>query len=167
MKRSVNARARLRRYLVCCCAPMLFGVGSAHAQNLGTGGPISLREALDNALLQNRQLQIERINQSVAAFTLREAYGAYDPLLTTRAHVEEATDPGGFDPANPSADAIYSADSEVVTFGLTGLIPSGMTYSLGANYAHSYGTRNFLNFDSYKISTGIYAEQPLLRNMWI
>ena len=167
MKRSVNARAKLRRYILFCCAPMLLGVGSAHAQNLGTGGPISLREALDNALLQNRQLQIERINQSVAAFTLREAYGAYDPLLTTRAHVEEATDPGGFDPANPSADAIYSADSEVVTFGLTGLIPSGMTYSLGANYAHSYGTRNFLNFDSYKITSGLYLEQPLLRNMWI
>ena len=168
MKRSVNARARLRRYLLCCYAPLLLSFGSStHAQNLGTGGPITLREALDNALLQNRQLQIERINQSVATFTLREAYGAYDPLLTTRAHIEEATDPGGFDPANPSADAIYSADSEVVAFGLTGLLPSGMTYSLGGNYAHSAGTRNFLNFDSYKVTTGLYAEQPLLRNMWI
>jgi outer membrane protein TolC len=164
MKRSVIARRKLR---VCSYASLFLCVSAADAQNLGTGGPITLRDAIDNALLQNRQLQIERINQAVAAFTLSGAYGAYDPFLTTRAHLEEANDSGGFDPANFSADAIYSADSEVATFGLTGLLPSGLTYNLGANYAHSYGTRNFLNFDSYKITTGLYLEQPLLRNLWI
>jgi outer membrane protein TolC len=50
---------------------------------------------------------------------------------------------------------------------LTSLLPSGLSLTLGGNYAHSSGTRNFLNFDSYKLGTGITLEQPLLRNFWI
>ena len=128
---------------------------------------ISMRDVIDNALLQNRQLQIERINPEILRMTLRASYGFYDPLFQTRAHTESAVDTGGFDPANFSADAVFDADSEVVSSGLIGFLPSGLTYTIGANYAHSSGTRNFLNFDSYKMGVGITAEQPLLRNMWI
>jgi outer membrane protein len=128
---------------------------------------ISLREVVDNALLQNRQLQVERINPEIQRMTLRASYGFYDPLFQTRAHTESAVDTGGFDPANFSADAVFDADSEVVSSGLVGFLPSGLTYTLGANYAHSSGTRNFLNFDSYKAGLGVTVEQPLLRNLWI
>ncbi len=130
-------------------------------------GVLSLREAVDRSLRNNRQLQIERINPEVARFTLQSSYGYYDPLLQSRVHSETATDTGGFDPANFSADAVFSAESEVVTLGLLGYLPSGLTYTIGGNYAHSSGSRNFLNFDSYKLGTGIYLEQPLLKNFWI
>ncbi|HYE30011.1 MAG TPA: TolC family protein [Methylomirabilota bacterium] len=129
--------------------------------------PLALRDALDKALLSNRQLQIEQINQEIAYFTLKAAYGFYDPRFQSRTHTETASDTGGFDPANFSADAVFTADSEVATLGLTGTLPTGLIYSLGGNYAHSQGERNFLNFDSYKLGTGIYLEQPLLRNAWI
>ena len=128
---------------------------------------VSMREAIDNALLQNRQLQIERINPEIQRSLLRAAYGYYDPLFQTRVHTETAKDTGGFDPANFSADAIFDADSEVASSGLIGFLPSGLTYTLGANYAHSAGTRNFLNFDSYKVGAAVTVEQPLLRNFWI
>jgi outer membrane protein TolC len=128
---------------------------------------LSLREAIDNALLQNRQLQIERINPSIQRLTLRASYGVYDPLFQSRAHTERATDTGGFDPANFSADAVFEADSEVVSAGLLGYLPSGLTYTVGGNYAHSAGTRNFLDFDSYKLGAGITVDQPLLRDFWI
>jgi outer membrane protein TolC len=128
---------------------------------------LALREVLETALLNNRQLQIEQINQEIAYLTLKAAYGAYDPLLASRVHTEKATETGGIDPANFSADAVFSAESEVATFGLTGLLPTGLTYNIGGNYAHSEGQRNFLNFDSYKVGSGIYVEQPLLKNLWI
>ena len=137
------------------------------AQGPFEGETLSLREALDNALLQNRQLQIERINQEVSALALHASYGVYDPIFTSRVHQESATDTGGFDPANFSADAIFSADSEVASLGLIGLLPSGLSYTVGGNYAHSSGSRNFLNFDSYKVGAGVTVEQPLLRNFWI
>jgi outer membrane protein TolC len=140
---------------------------AAPAEVASSGNMISLREVLDNALLQNRQLQIERINPEIMRMTLRAARGFYDPLFQTRVHTESAVDTGGFDPANFSADAIFDADSEVVSSGLTGFLPSGLTYTLGGSYAHSSGTRNFLDFDSYKVGLGVTVEQPLLRNLWI
>jgi outer membrane protein TolC len=161
LARSIFRRICLPAFV---CAVMM---KSASAQGLTTGRSISLREAFDEALLQNRQLQIERIDQEVAAQVLGASYGFYDPVLTIRADQEQASDTGGFDPANFSNDAIFEADSEVATVGILGYLPTGLMYNIGGTYAHSSGTRNFLNFDSYKVNTGIYAEQPLLRNMWI
>lgn len=151
------------RFVALCIAGMV----QAGAQSADPRVVISLREAMDSALFQNRQLQIERINPELDRLTLRSSYGFYDPLFQTRVTTEQATDTGGFDPANFSADAIFEADSEVVSSGLVGYLPSGLTYTVGANYAHSSGTRNFLNFDSYKVGAGITVEQPLLRNFWI
>lgn len=140
---------------------------SLHAQELVPGQEYSMQDIVQVALRNNRDLQIERISQQIARFTLKAAYGIYDPRLDARVHTEEATDPGGFDPANFSADAVFTAESEVASGGLTGYLPTGLTYLFGANYAHSDGQRNFLNFDSYKMGTGVYLEQPLLRNFWI
>src|SRR5687768_1564204 len=96
---------------------------TVEAQTVSSQKMISLREVIDNALLQNRQLQIERINPDIQRMTLRAARGFYDPLFSTRVHAEHAEDTGGFDPANFSADAVFDADSEVVTTGLSGFLP--------------------------------------------
>jgi outer membrane protein TolC len=166
MKRPYSVRASWRR---CLRSTALYTAlsGTLHAQNLGTGGPISLREAFDNALLQNRTLQIERITQDVAQERLSLAQAYYDPLFTTRYSREEASDQGSFDPLNPAVDAAYTADSDVLSAGFTGFLPTGLNYNINSRYVHSTGTRDTLNFDSYKIEAGIYAEQPLLRNAWI
>lgn len=166
MKRPPIVYATLRfclQSIVLCSA----AAGSAYGQNTSLGGPISLREAFDNALLQNRTLQIEQINQEIASLTLSASYGFYDPVFTGRVQREEASDTGGFDPLNFSADAIYTADSEEASLGLLGFLPSGLSYDLSSRYVHSWGTRNFLNFDSYKITTGALLQQPLLKNFWI
>ncbi|MGZ8938450.1 MAG: TolC family protein [Limisphaerales bacterium] len=170
MKRTVVLRSVTKICFQALACTTLFP--SAFAQTAPHGatvpGPtITLRQAFDEALLQNRELQIQRIEQEVANLAISGALAYYDPVFTSRAHLESATDTGGFDPANFSADAIFSADSEVVSLGLLGFLPSGLSYTIGGNYAHSYGTRNFLNFDSYKVGTGITLEQPLLRNAWI
>jgi outer membrane protein TolC len=127
---------------------------------------LSLREAIETALLNNRALQIERFNPAIARLSLSASYGYYDPLFSSQFQRETAADTGGFDPADFSRDAIYEAESEIGALGLSGVLPSGLTYSMGGTYAHSDGTRNFLNFDSYKLGASIALRQPLLKNFW-
>ena len=155
------------RWLAAAVFALSIANQSSQAQGVLREEFITLPEAIDKALVNNRQLQIERINPELARLTLRAAYGFYDPIFTTQARSETSKDTGGFDPANFSADAVFEADSEVVSVGLLGFLPTGLTYTLGGNYAHSTGTRNFLNFDSYKTTAGITLSQPLLRDFWI
>jgi outer membrane protein TolC len=74
-------------------------VGGAPAQTLLPDAPLlTLRQAVNKALLHNRQLQIERINPQIAALTLRAAYAPYDPVFTSRAYSDSATDTGASTP---------------------------------------------------------------------
>lgn len=146
---------------------MLLLLSSAASASEGTAiRRLSLRECLNEALVKNRTLQVEKLNPDVSRSLLSGAYGYYDPLLNFGYEWEDTSDTGGFDPADFSRDAIYSARSDVASGGLSGLLPSGLSYNLGANYAHSDGTRNLLLFDSYKLFMGVTAQQPLLKNFW-
>ena len=129
--------------------------------------PVRLEECIHTALLQNRALQIERLNPAIARAWLSSSYSYYDPVLLVEARSEEATDTGGFDPSDFSRDAVYSADAETVRGGLTGFLPTGLSYAFTGGYAHSDGFRNGLNFDSYSLMAGVTVRQPLLRNFWI
>ena len=172
MKLTVISPILSRRLACCrtgllCCLPLVWSAWLS-AQTPDTPvRQISLRECIETALLRNRALQIERINPEIASLTVSASYGYYDPIFAWRTQRESSTDTGGFDPADFSRDAVYSAESEVSALGLTGFLPSGMSYALGGNYAHSSGTRNFLEFDSYKLGANISVSQPLLKNFWI
>lgn len=147
---------------------MTFALGvPLSAQTNLSAQRIGLRECIEKALLQNRAVQVERLNAKLARVWLAGAYAYYDPVLTSQLQEERSSDTGGFDPADFSRDAIYSADSEVATGGLAGFLPSGMSYQVGGTYAHSSGTRNGLDFDSYKLGTAVSVRQPLLKNFWI
>jgi outer membrane protein TolC len=145
------------------CLTLLFVAGASR----GEAATVSLRECVETALTRNRAIQIERYNPAIARSVLGGSYGYYDPVLTTRVQRENDADTGGFDPADFSRDAIYSARSEVAGGGLTGLLPGGLSYTLSGSYAHSEGARNLLDFDSYKLFTGVSVRQPLLRDFWI
>ena len=129
--------------------------------------PLTLNDCVATGLLNNRALQIEKINPAVARGMLSSSYGWYDPIFLGDVRREDDKDTGGFDPANFSADAVYEAESTIANGAINGFLPSGMSYSLYGNYANATGTRNSLDFDSYKIFTGVLVRQPLLRNMWI
>lgn len=158
--------------LVSVLIPFL-GIGPAAGTDRRAGASrtaearLTLEECWRTALERNRELQIERVNPVLARLTLDLAGGAYDPLLVVDNRWESLADSGGLDPADFSRDAIYEADSEVSRMGLTGLLPSGMTYTLAGDYAHSDGLRNFLDFDSYSLRMAATVRQPLLRNAWI
>jgi outer membrane protein len=128
---------------------------------------LTLRQAVQSALAHNRMLQIERINPEVARLSLSASRGYYDPLLTSQFRKENVSDSGAFDPANPAVDSGFDSESTIASAGLLGYLPSGLMYNLNGNYGHSTGSRNFLNFDSYRLIGGVYLQQPLLKNLWI
>ena len=142
-------------------------LGEVFAQTNGAPTSITLREAIQAALLHNRALQIERINPEIARFTLTSSYGFYDPLLTSQVRRENVSDSGAFDPANPAVDTGFDSESTVAGVGLAGFLPFGGLYNFGGNYGHSTGSRDFLNFDSYRVNASVYLQQPLLKNSWI
>ncbi|WCJ57858.1 TolC family protein [Fontisphaera persica] len=129
--------------------------------------PITLLECIQTALLKNHALQIQRLNPAIARNTLRGSYGYYDPWFTADVRRESLSDSGGFDPADFSKDAVYRADSTTARLALTGVLPTGARYTLGGDYANSYGTRNFMDFDSYNLNADLTLQQPLLKNFWI
>jgi outer membrane protein len=128
---------------------------------------VSLKEAIVTALENNRDLQIERLNPLIMRATLGASYGYYDPVFLSDVRRENDVELGGFDPLNFSADAVYEAESVLGSAGLTGVLPTGTRYQIGASYAHSEGTRNSLDFESYRVFAGVNVAQPLLRNLWI
>ena len=153
-----------------CCAILFTSIGiEAHSAETNNASVqfLTLREAMDAALLNNRALQIERINPEIARMTLQASYGYYDPIFLSQVREENITESGAFDPANPGLETGFTSKSTIGSGGLVGFLPSGLMYSLNGGYGHSTGSRNFLNFDSYRVSANIYLQQPLLKNMWI
>lgn len=152
------------RRLVSICAAIVFSASTASAQT-NPVTPLVLRDAIHTALRNNRLLQIERINPELARATLSGAWAAYDPVFFAQSSRENTAETGGFDPLNPQ-NAPYTAQSEVVRMNLTGLLPTGLRYSLNSDYAYSEGTQNTL-FSSYRLGANANLRQPLLRNFWI
>lgn len=166
---SIGSLRPLRTPLFALAFAICSLVSSARAETATTPNvqKLTLRDATQAALLNNRMLQIERINPEVARMDIKAAYGYYDPLLVLQGRRENVSDSGAFDPANPAVDSGFESESDVANLGLTGFLPSGLTYNLGGTYGHSRGSRNFLNFDSFRVNASIYLQQPLLKNSWI
>lgn len=128
---------------------------------------LSLMDCWELAFRRNRELQIERLNTHIAQHNIDAALAAYDPILLTESRWESLSDSGGYDPADFSRDAIYTADSEITRASLTGLLPGGLNYTFSGQYSHSDGVRNAVDFDAYTIQLAGTVRQPLLRNFWI
>jgi outer membrane protein TolC len=128
---------------------------------------LTLQQAIEAALVNNRAIQIERINPDIARMTLRASWGYYDPLLTFDTRKENLSETGAFDPLNPGLESGFTVESDEVRGTLAGVLPSGLTYNIGSRYVHSAGSRNFLNFDSYRLDGLVTMQQPLLKNFWI
>lgn len=158
---------KARRLIVgVALAALLGGLLEASGESAPAPRRLTLKECIETALLNNRAVQIERINPRLARLYLSSSYGYYDPVMSAQARSESSVDTGGFDPTDYSRDTIYDADSESVGGGLTGFLPTGLSYNLGTSYAHSSGVRNGGDFDSYKLGTVASVSQPLLKNFW-
>ncbi len=92
---------------------------------------LSLEDCIELALKHNLDLQIDRYNPEISLYALRADYAPYDPILSLSGehdHTETGVRllSGGFTIAGSKSDA------DSFTGGLNGLLPWGMTYSLGS-----------------------------------
>jgi len=125
--------------------------------------PLSLSECVELALAHNLDIRIQQEEPKQDRFTLEGSYAAWDPSFTSTLVHNYNSSPGGTDGegrALPSTEI----NTESLSPGLTGVLPTGMRYDLTSNF----GFRDVNNARSeYSSSALISVRQPLLKNMWI
>ncbi len=148
---------------------------SAHAQTVSPNNarPITLEEAITQALQHNFDVQIQRFDPEIARYSLSINYGAYDPIFFAQGLHRYSLSPGGLDAqARPFQGS--ETDSDEFITSLTGVLPTGLNYQLSGRASDQYGTRPDLitgGRTPFENSTANAAAatltQPLLRNFWI
>jgi outer membrane protein TolC len=127
---------------------------------------LSLQDCIQLCLQSNLDLQIDRYNPQLARFTLRGAYGAYDPSLSASGQHDHSESGatllgGGFTiPGAVSDDNSFSSS-------LGWLTPIGSTFSLRGNAVDTYGASGGSGFENSAGSASFSLSQPLLKNFWI
>jgi outer membrane protein len=119
-----------------------------------TGPRLSLNDAVRLALTRNKSVKVDAYYRSIAKANLLTAIGRFDPALTFQRSRSE----------DESPDPITAQRSQSDDYGLSldGLMPWGMSYSLGANAQNRRGTFNAFT-DNYSTFNGVTVTQPLLR----
>jgi outer membrane protein TolC len=120
--------------------------------------PLTLDDAIRLALEHNQLVKVSAFSPQIGRANVLAAYGAFDPALTFRRSRSEAEAPGALAPLAPRA--LTKTDDYALS--LDGLMPWGLTYSLGAT---ANNTRTSLGSfaGNYVTFGGISVTQPLLR----
>jgi len=131
-----------------------------------TPRPISLDECVQLALEHSLSLRVQRLGPLLARYALNGSYAAYDPSVSLAFQKSSSSSPGGVD----AEGRLYpgsESESDGVTGGLGGMLPTGLSYSLGSSFTDTYGftpgagadtnhpsfsTMTFTNWDGYVIS---------------
>jgi outer membrane protein TolC len=131
--------------------PRLFGIllvlagailtAAAQTNASANARQVSLQDCIQMALQHNLDLQIDRYDPQIALYAVQATYGSYDPTLLFSAqhdHSESGSQllTGGFSvPGSITDDNSFNSS-------LSGVLPWGMTYSLGTtrSISDTYGT---------------------------
>jgi outer membrane protein TolC len=105
----------------------------------GVTRALSLEECIRIALEHNFDIQIARYEPEIAQFNLSGSYGSYDPAFSLSGSRGYNLSPGGFDERGQYDGDESKTDSFASSIG--GLMPWGLSYSLGGSVSDSYGTR--------------------------
>jgi outer membrane protein TolC len=135
----------------------------AQPQNTaGSGEPLTVEQAIQLALEKNFSIKVSGFEASISAAGLTEALGKFDPSINARYLHQENQDPLlTFDPSGQRDTTRDKTDSAELS--LDGLLPWGMTYSLGATSVNARG--RFNNYgNNYDTFAGVSGTQPLLRD---
>lgn len=85
--------------------------------------PLSLREALEMALVNNKDIEVARSNVKIAEFDLEGARGVYDPRLSSLSYYERSTTPVTSILSGGGANATVTQSDFTGTFRFEGLVP--------------------------------------------
>ena len=101
--------------------------------------PLSLREALEMALTNNKDIEVARSNVKIAEFDLQGARGVYDPRLSSLSYYERSVTPSSSFLSGGSNGAVTQSDF-TGTFRFEGLVPK-------------YGGGYRVDFSSIRLTT--------------
>jgi outer membrane protein len=167
-----------RTHFILVLSLALLGVTKAQAAPLEERR-LSLEECVRIALEHNLDIKIDRYEPDIAQYNVGISYSDYDPFLDLRGARNFNQSPGGLDQqSRPFPGTKTSSDN--FDAGLSGLLPTGLTYALTANAGNRRG-ESFSIFDdpilgpesvarpfeNSSASVGITMRQPLLKNFWI
>ena len=128
---------------------------------------VRLSECIDMALQHNLDLASGQLEPVIARYNLAGAQSAFEPVLSARAGRTSSTSPGGVDAETKQLFSGTETTQDRYRADVRGLLPTGMTYSLGASRVRTDGTSSsgsFFNEDGF---IGVEVRQPLLKNLWI
>lgn len=128
-----------------------------------SGEKITLDQAIHRALEKNFSIKYNEFFVSMANARVTEAFGKFDPVINGSYTYSESFNPALADATTGVRPAASFGKTDTGDANLSGLLPWGMTYRLGASVTNSRGTFNSYA-DNYDTFAGISGTQPLLRN---
>lgn len=124
---------------------------------------LTLPEAIERALAQNFTIRLAGFDAAISAAGVTTALGKFDPVLTGRFTKSEAENPQLLDVSSSLRPAATRSLTDEAQLTVDGLLPWGLSYSLGASRTNTRGTFN-LFADSFTTFAGVSGRQPLLRD---
>jgi outer membrane protein TolC len=125
---------------------------------------VTIEEVIQMSLTNNLDILISQLNPVIDQFTVDGLYGVYQPNFTMSAvHSYDSFPPGIF----TQAGLRYGATTESIDSyqpGLTGALPTGLTYNFTGPISRQSVTGSPLEYTS---DPGVSLTQPLLKNLWI
>ncbi len=130
--------------------------------NLANALNLSLDEAVETAVRRNLGVEIERYDYRSTGHRARSTYGAFD--FFTQATVDHSNNQRA---VASTLDASKSEQTRA-NIGVTQLLPSGGTYSIGFNNSRSSTNAPFVAVNpSYDSGLSFNLSQPLLRDFGV
>jgi len=125
---------------------------------------MSLEDCIETSLQHNLDVRIQRYNPEINLYTLNSVYGAYDPNLSLTISHQYSESSGGID-AQGRLFPGTSQDVDTFSGALSGLLPWGTTYSIGASLIDTYGNRGTSVFPNTNDVIN-FQQQILFTNMF-
>lgn len=130
--------------------------------------PLTLREAIEMALGNNKDIEVARQNVKIAEFDLTGARGAYDPKFSSQSYYERSSTPSSSFLSGSSSGAVTQSDY-TGTARLDGLSPK-----FGGGYRVDFSTVRLTTNNAFAALNPQYPTaltfsytQPLLRGLRI
>lgn len=124
---------------------------------------VTLDDAITRALAKNFAIKRSSFDVSIAQGAVTEQYGIFDPKFAGSYGYNEGLSPQLADPITGVRPPATERVTDDYNFGLGGVLPWGMTYSLSASNTNDRGTLNGF-IDNYASFAGVSGRQPLLRD---
>lgn len=124
---------------------------------------LTLDDAIRRALEKNYTIRITGLSAAASAADVTTALGKFDPILSATYTRRETENPQLINLGTGVRPPSTISESEDYDVNVSGLMPWGLTYTLGASTTNSRGTFN-LFADEYSTFAGVSGRQPLLRD---